>query len=293
MKTNKGKKDRRSVRYLISDLLLLLCAIMFSYPFIADNLNRHKNNVEYTKYLKQVRDSDFDKIYDQVKEYNKTLVGKGDSRFSPSDTELEKYMQTMKLPDTDVIAYIDIDKIGIDKLPVYHTTNQSALQVGVGHYVGSSFPIGGKGTHCVLSGHTGMAGSPLFTELNNVEIGDTFKIYALGHEITYKVDSKTTVLPEDISGLDIDKDKSLCTLVTCTPLGINSHRLLVTGHQISDKDMVKEASDIKESKKKNTYAIYELLMLVVSFTIVFGVLIPDLTRMYICRKERKHYEKDK
>ena len=135
-----------------------------------------------------------------------------------------------------VIGYIDIDKIQV-KLPIYHGTDPSMLNHACGHIQGSSFPIAGKGTHAAISAHRGLPSAKLFSDLDKLEVGDTFRITVLDKTFIYEVDQIKTVLPDDVSDLLIDEEKELCTLVTCTPYGINSHRLLVRGHRIESEDM--------------------------------------------------------
>ena len=133
-------------------------------------------------------------------------------------------------------AIIDIDKIQV-KLPIYHGTDPSILNHACGHIQGSSFPIAGKGTHAAISAHRGLPSAKLFSDLDKLEVGDTFRITVLDKAFIYEVDQIKTVLPVDVSELLIDEEKELCTLVTCTPYGINSHRLLVRGHRIESEDM--------------------------------------------------------
>ena len=134
------------------------------------------------------------------------------------------------------MGYLEIPEIRV-KLPIYHGTGDFAICNGAGHVEGSSFPIGGKGTHAVLSSHRGLPGAKLFSDLDKLEVGDTFRITVLDKAFIYEVDQIKTVLPVDVSELLIDEEKELCTLVTCTPYGINSHRLLVRGHRIESEDM--------------------------------------------------------
>ena len=134
------------------------------------------------------------------------------------------------------MGYIEIDSIGCS-LPIYHGTDEAVLQIAVGHIPGTSLPIGGPGTHCVLSGHRGLPSAKIFTELDRLAAGDTFVIRTLDETLTYEVDQTRIVLPSDVSALSIEQDADLCTLVTCTPYGVNSHRLLVRGHRVANQTL--------------------------------------------------------
>lgn len=133
------------------------------------------------------------------------------------------------------MGYITIQKLGVE-LPIYHTTNESVLELGVGHLEGTSLPVGGENTHCVLSGHRGLPSAKLFTNLDKMEVGDTFVITVLDRVLTYQVDDISIVLPTQINDLRIEEGKDYCTLMTCTPYGINTHRLLVRGHRIANAE---------------------------------------------------------
>jgi sortase A len=146
-------------------------------------------------------------------------------------TQVTGYNDTLDLTGTGVMGYIDIDKIGVE-LPIYHGVDAEVLQIGVGHLEGSSLPVGGVNTHCILSGHRGLPSAKLFTDLNEMAIGDRFTITVLDRVLTYEVDQIKVVLPEDASELAIEEGKDYCTLVTCTPYGINTHRLLVRGIRV-------------------------------------------------------------
>lgn len=143
---------------------------------------------------------------------------------------MEAYNEYLKTDDTEIMAYIDIPAIDCS-LPIYHGTQDAVLQVGAGHIEGSSLPVGGESSHCVLTGHCGLPSAKLFTDLDQLTEGDTFMIHTLNRTLTYEVDQISIVEPTDLSLLQIEEGKDYCTLVTCTPYGINSHRLLVRGHR--------------------------------------------------------------
>ena len=186
-----------------------------------------------------------------IKKYNDAYVNTADSRLADMISEAEAYNDMLRgapaalngglplsgyddilnLTGDGIMGYIDIDKIGVE-LPIYHGVTKEVLQVGAGHMQGSSLPVGGTGTHCVLSGHRGLPSAKLFTDLDDMEIGDRFTITVLDRVMTYEVDQIKVVLPDNVEYLGIDNDKDYCTLVTCTPYGINTHRLLVRGVRV-------------------------------------------------------------
>ena len=140
----------------------------------------------------------------------------------------DMYRSLLNVTSDGIMAYIKIPKIDIN-LPIYHSVDSAVLQVAIGHLEGSSLPVGGEGVHTVLSGHRGLTSAKLFTHLDELEIGDAFSITVLGETLNYTIDNIDTVLPEEMDGLAIEEDKDYCTLVTCTPYGVNTHRLLVRG----------------------------------------------------------------
>lgn len=289
-----GKKKIRKL--IFSDLLLLLCFVLLNYPMFSDIWNAQHSSRMYSEYKKSVSHMDtkeYQTILKSTKDYNKTLVDKGNSRFRMSEQEENDYMKLLNLPDTDVMAYLKIEKIGMKHMPVYHTTKQEVLQAGAGHFEGSSLPVGGKGTHSVLSGHTGMSGSPMFSKLTQLKKGDIFQIKVLDRTLTYQVDQIHTVLPKNVKYLQIDKDKDYCTLITCTPMGINSHRLLVRGKRIPNPKVQKVQKEKQNFFKQiwerliSRFATYELVMTGFSILILIFFLLPDMKRLICQTKERR------
>ncbi len=172
-------------------------------------------------------------IISDAAEYNSRLNSVPMAFFDPS--LVDGYEESLDITGTGIMGYIDIDKIGVE-LPIYHGVSKEILQVGVGHLPGSSLPVGGGSTHCVLSGHRGLPSAKLFTDLDELEIGDEFTITVLDRSLTYKVDLISTVLPDETDDLQVVKGMDYCTLMTCTPYGINTHRLLVRGVRTEDHE---------------------------------------------------------
>jgi sortase A len=197
-------------------------------------------------YSEQVANLDDDKYAEYLEEarlYNEKLAERSHLSFTLSDEEMAEYEGTLDV--SDVISYIEIPSIRV-KLPIYHGTSESVLGIGVGHVAGSSLPVGGKGTHCVLSGHRGLPEAKLFTDLDQLSEGDVFMLQTLDETLTYEVDQILVVDPEDVESLEIVPGMDYCTLVTCTPYGINTQRLLVRGHRVenaSSTDTVRVTAD--------------------------------------------------
>lgn len=207
---------------------------MLLYPTISDYVNSQHQGyaiATYERTLSEMSEVDLSAISDEAHAYNQKLAEEGWFIHDLSATELDEYNSKLNVGGSGMMGHIEIEKLGVD-LPLYHTVDDAVLQVGVGHIPGSSLPIGGPSTHAVLSGHRGLPTSKLFTELDKMEEGDIFSIYVLDQQLVYEVDQIRTVLPDGVSGLTIEEGRDLCTLVTCTPYAINTHRLLVRGHRI-------------------------------------------------------------
>lgn len=228
------KKGNVSTFILI--LVFLLGLSLLLYPTVSDYWNSLHQSRAITKYAEEVaglNNQDYGQLLADAQNYNKSLLKKT-NRFVLSEEEREEYESLLDVSGTKAIGYIEITKINC-YLPIYHGTEETVLQTGIGHIEGSSLPVGGESTHCVLSGHRGLPSAKLFTDLDKLEEGDTFLLYVLDEILTYEVDQILIVEPEDLSALEIEEGEDYCTLVTCTPYGINSHRLLVRGHRIENQ----------------------------------------------------------
>lgn len=245
------KLTKQKTINMILVLVLLAGLSLLLYPTVSDYWNSfHQSRVitQYDQGVIQIDHAEYEEMLNHAEQYNSLLPGKTD-RFHPTEIEKNEYEKLLNIANTGVMGYIRIPKLKVS-LPVYHGTDEAVLQTGIGHIEGSSLPVGGIGTHCVLSGHRGLPSSKLFTNLDEMEVGDTFELHILSEILTYEVDQIRIVLPTEIGGLNIDAEKDLCTLVTCTPYGINSHRLLVRGHRIetvlkSDVRVTGDAAQIR------------------------------------------------
>ena len=214
-----------SVGFLIGISLLL-------YPTVSDYWNSKTQTraiVNYESVLEYLDPEAYSEIFEQAHAYNRSLLEA--TRPLQYPELVPGYNETLSIADFGMMGYLKIDKIGVE-LAVYHGTSEDVLNVGVGHLEGSSLPVGGESTHCVMSAHRGLPSAKLFTDLDRLEMGDTFQIIVLDQVLTYQVDQIKIITPYEAEDLLIVEGKDYCTLFTCTPYGINTHRLLVRGIRI-------------------------------------------------------------
>lgn len=222
-----------------------LCLLL--YPSFADYWNSFHQSRAIATYAEKVAELDdktYERVWNQAVEYNKKLTTRP-FNLMLSEQEIREYEQLLNIDGTSVMGYIEIPKIRC-ALPIYHGTDDTVLQVAVGHIQGTSLPTGGKSTHCVLSGHRGLPSAKIFTDIDRLVAGDTFMIRTLDNTLTYEVDRINIVLPDQVDDLRIEEGKDLCTLVTCTPYGINTHRLLVRGHRIKTTNNIRVVADAQQ-----------------------------------------------
>ena len=227
------------MRKHLSTLSLLLVFFiglsLLLYPTFSDywnSLHQSRAIASYTEALARLDDESHQALLDQAREYNAALSARQD-RWHLSDEEREVYRRMLSVEGGDAMGYIEIPSISVS-LPIYHGISEGVLQVAVGHIEGSSLPVGGEGTHCVVSGHRGLPSAKLLTDLDRLAPGDIFLLRVLDEVLTYEVDQILIVEPTDVTALGLIPEGDYCTLVTCTPYGINSHRLLVRGTRIEN-----------------------------------------------------------
>lgn len=235
---------------LLIVLVFLVGIGLLTYPSIANYWNSfHQTQVimSYQETVSKMDAKDYKKILDSAKAYNKRL-GQTGIQWVLSAEQKAEYNKQLKVDKSGVMGYISIPKIHV-KLPIYHGTSEAVLQTSIGHLEGTSLPVGGKNSHCIVSGHRGLPSAKLFTDLDRLKEGDTWTMTILNETVTYEVDQIRIVEPTDLSNLQIKKGKDYCTLVTCTPYGVNTHRLLVRGHRIpnlnGDADVIADAIQIE------------------------------------------------
>lgn len=226
---------KKHMSTIIAILVFIIGLSLLLYPTVSNYWNsKHQSRVvaNYTDTLAKMDKKEKQYAIDQAVQYNESLVLNG-NRFSPSDSELSLYKSLLNADGTGMMGYITIPEIRC-KLAIYHSVDDSVLQVGVGHLEGSSLPVGGSSTHCVISGHRGLPSARLFTDIDRLEKEDLFYLHVYGKVLAYEVDKISVVEPEDYGPLEIEEGKDLCTLLTCTPYGINTQRLMVRGHRVVD-----------------------------------------------------------
>lgn len=243
---------KKHISTIIIALIFLAGLGFLLYPTVSNLWNRaHQSRAiaTYTKQVEKLDDSQNKEMLKAARKYNKSLLKKSD-HWKLSKKDKKKYESLLDVSGTGIMGYIEVPKIDCS-LPIYHGTDEGELQIAIGHLEGSSLPVGGKSTHCVLSGHRGLPSARLFTDLDQMEEGDIFVLNVLGRKLAYEVDQIKVVLPDEMSDLEIVQGKDLCTLVTCTPYGINTHRLLVRGHRTKyiEETVVRVQ---KEAEKKET-----------------------------------------
>ena len=220
---------RRHKNAILLTLGFLVGICVLLYPAFSNYWNSKTQTrliVDYESVLENLEPEDYTEIFRKAYDYNEALY---QTNFPLIDYKnVPGYYDTLKVEGTNIIGYLKIDKIGVE-LPVYHGTSEQVLNVGVGHLEGTSLPVGGANTHCVLSAHRGLPSSKLFTDLDRLELTDTFQLIILDQVITYQVDQIKVITPDEIDDLLIEDGRDYCTLLTCTPYGINTHRLLVRG----------------------------------------------------------------
>lgn len=230
-------------KVLLSTILMMGITIMV-YPLVAHTWNSFQQGEEVDLYYEKVEtlpDEMSELLLQKAEQYNQDLYLSGQNRIDEGE-----YNRQMSFSDEGLMGVIEIPSITV-KLPIYHGTQERILIKGVGHIEYTSLPAGGINTHCVLSGHTGLPSGRLFTDLNDMNPGDVFFLYTCGQKLVYEVESVKTVLPDAVDEFRIEEGRDLCTLVTCTPYGINTHRLLVKGHRIMEEIRQEETEETVQS----------------------------------------------
>lgn len=229
------KKKKSNASTIILFIIFFLGLSLLLYPSFADYWNSFTQSQAIASYIEQVSSLDddaYEKIWAACRGYNDSLLGRSND-YLLSDKQRAQYKALLDLSGLGIMGYIEIPAINVN-LPIYHGTSEGVLQVAIGHLDWTSLPVGGESSHCVVSGHRGLPSARLFTDLDQLQVGDTFLLHVLDETLTYQVDQIRIVLPEETEDLLIVEGKDYCTMVTCTPYGINTHRLLVRGHRIEN-----------------------------------------------------------
>lgn len=237
MKTNKKKSGKTSTVLLVAVFVIGLSLMLYpSFSNYINSIHATRAIASYSEAVAAISEEENDALWQQALEYNANLLTRMD-RYTLNEEEQEAYHSALNIVGDGVMGYIEIPEIDVN-LPIYHGTSDVVLQVAVGHLEWTSLPTGGESTHCVLSGHRGLPSAKLFTNLDQLALGDIFSLCVLDEILTYEVDQIRIVEPDNISDLQIIDGEDLCTLMTCTPYGINTHRLLVRGHRVENAEEV-------------------------------------------------------
>ena len=236
---------KKKLPWIVIAVLTFLAALGLTLcPLISTAYNEQHRSEIHTHYEEQIMDTDRSQLLNEKKKalaYNKRLTDYNPDALQEAERE---YEDCLNLVNDGIMGYVKIPKIDV-LLPIYHGTNADTLEVGVGHLLGSSLPVGGPGTHCVLTAHSGMATDKMFSDLPQMGEGDVFYLEVLGETLAYQVDQIRTVAPYDTTYLSVTKGQDHCTLVTCTPFGVNTHRLLVRGTRIPYEEAVEIQEEIE------------------------------------------------
>ena len=257
------KNKKSSIGFVI---LFIVGLSLFLYPSLSDYWNsfhQSKAIASYAEFLTEVDDEVSERVLKEAYIYNEKIAT-SKRNWILSEAEKVEYSKLLDITGSGIMGYIEIPKISC-ALPIYHGTDEAVLQIAVGHIEGSSLPVGGSSTHCVLSGHRGLPSAKLFSDLDELMQGDTFMIRVLDETLTYEVDQIRIVDPDDLSNLGIEEGEDLFTLVTCTPYGINTHRLLVRGHRVTtiDMDYIKVVADATQIEPITVAPALAIPMLIV------------------------------
>ena len=266
-------KKHLSTIFLV--LILIVGLSLLLYPTFANYWNSFTQSRVLAGYIEQLAvmdDDQYQQIWNDAKLYNASLLHRVNN-FILSDEQREEYNALLNVGGNEVMGYIEIPSINVS-LPIYHGTDEGVLAVGVGHLEWTSLPVGGESTHCVLSGHRGLPSARLFTDLDQLKEGDYFMLNILDETLTYEVDQIRIVEPEEVDKLTIIEGRDLCTLVTCTPYGVNSHRLLVRGHRVDNLEeavTVRVAADAVEVEPLIVASILLVPTLILFLSVVLAV----------------------
>ena len=229
------KRKANHITTIVLVLILLVGLSLLLYPYVSDYWNSFHSSRAISAYAEDVANLDeaqYEEMWSAARAYNRALAERS-TNFALSDAQKEEYEKLLDISGVGIMGYLEIPELNMS-LPIYHGTEESVLQIAAGHLEWSSLPVGGESSHCVISGHRGLPSAKLFTDLDKLQEGDVFVLRVLDEVLTYEVDQIRVVEPSQVSDLEIVEGSDLCTLVTCTPYGINTHRLLVRGHRIEN-----------------------------------------------------------
>ena len=273
----KKKNNNWTTAFLV--LLLLAGVSLLLYPSLSDywnSMHQTRAIASYAETVSQLDTAQDDEMWKAAQDYNRSLAQR-ETAFALTDEQKAAYESLLDVSGLGVMGYIEIPEIDCS-LPIYHGTEESVLQVAVGHLEWSSLPVGGEGTHCVLSGHRGLPSAKLFTNLDKLAVGDTFLLRVLDEVLTYEVDQILIVEPEQVDALGIMPGEDYCTLVTCTPYGINTHRLLVRGHRVENTPEAARMHVTADATQFDPLLVAPVLAIPVLLLLLMILLVPKRRR---------------
>ena len=282
---------KRKLILTLSVLLFMGAVAITAYPMIANYINdKHQSaiRIEYAQEVEALEDSEIRDARQAAIAYNESLKPIRYDR-EALQAAAESYDELLNLHGSGLMGYVEIPKIEVN-LPIYHGTSEEVLQKGIGHLLGSSLPIGGEGFHSVLTGHSGLAGAKLFSDLDQLSLGDRFYLHILGETLAYEVTEINRVLPHETELLTALAGEDLCTLVTCTPYGVNSHRLLVRGSRVPYEKAAEEtAKEVQKEPAHSTWKENYLHGLAIGGGSALGAVLLSVG-FFLLKKRRKHHE---
>ena len=291
-------KKRSKLKKILPNIILALVFIIglciFLYPTISDYINSWVQSKEISQYkhaVSKLSTDEYEKMIADAQEFNNNLLGHNLAQ-NADNIKNTNYKSLLSLDKKGIMGYLTIDKIGI-KLPIYHGTESSTLQTGIGHLEGSSLPVEGESVHCVISGHTGLPSAKLLTDLVELEVGDTFRINVLNQRYTYEINQILVVEPNETDELEIVPGKQYATIVTCTPYGINTHRLLVRGELKENVIETDVAGDATIVDPQIIIVIISIFLMIILFIIMISVRRRKERQEIIKNKEKRDVDEEK
>lgn len=285
---------KRTLSTIIVTLVIIAGLGLLLYPTVSDYVNSlayRRAIVDFQRSVKTLDGATYEDLLASAREYNERLAERGGSLLTLDREQLAEYESLLDFTGSGIMGYVEIEKINV-YLPIYHGTGDEVLQAGVGHLEGSSLPVGGESTHAVLSAHTGLPSAKLFTNIDQLAEGDTFAVHVLREILTYEVDRILVVLPNELGALRIEEGQDYCTLLTCTPYGVNTHRLLVRGHRIPTPEAETEKAQSPGSERFWTDTEI-MVMIVLALLAAVAVVIAVIIRRRRTRKKPGRHEDKK
>ena len=258
---------------LIAGLSLLL------YPTLADwwnSMTQSRAVASYVEAVANIDEEQYAHLWDEAWAYNRSLTARNNA-YLLNEEQKASYAKLLDIGGLGIMGYIEIPSIGV-VLPIYHGTDEAVLQVAIGHLEWTSLPVGGESSHCVVSGHRGLPSARLFTDLDKLVVGDTFMFRVLDEILTYEVDQILIVEPHETDDLKIVEGEDLCTLITCTPYGVNSHRLLVRGHRVENQETAVTVRVTADATQIEPAIVAPILAIPMLLVLLIGLLIPKPRR---------------